>query len=247
MASWPKGGLKQLAEVAVNRAKVLLNQEVDQISRLPSEKFKIAYRHEGKVNSIRVDGVVCATTASVAARIIPNLTQQQRTFLESVRYSSTAVMAQTYEQSQTKGDKGVAFPRQEGYHLAAVTVSPDPGLDVKPMASVKAYASGAHAKDLLALDNQALISRLTKELSVAQDVVVQSNTASLSTHIQRWLEALPIFDRGYYHRLESFMENESSQEGLVFAGDYIGGPLMEGAFTSGMQAADKLDAFLSLR
>lgn len=240
-----EGGLKQLAEVAANRAKVLLDHEVSQIFRLPSEKFKIAYKHEGKVNSMQVDGVVCATTASVAVRIIPDLSQRQRSFLDSVRYSSTVVMAQTYERSQTKGDKGIAFPRREGYHLAAVTVSPDPGLEVEPMASVKAYASGAHAKDLLALNDQALINRLIKELSVVRGVVMQSNAASLSTHIQRWPEALPIFDRGYYHRLESFIDNESSHEGLVFAGDYIGGPLMEGAFTSGVQAADKLDAFLS--
>jgi predicted NAD/FAD-dependent oxidoreductase len=38
---------------------------------------------------------------------------------------------------------------------------------------------------------------------------------------------------------------EDQSQALAFAGDYLGGPYMEGAFTSGMKAADRLCERLS--
>ena len=69
---------------------------------------------------------------------------------------------------------------------------------------------------------------------------------AMATCFQKWPEALPIFDHGHFHKLRLFADGkiEEPKSKLVFAGDYLGGPFMEGAFTSGMQAADRLHAQL---
>jgi hypothetical protein len=75
---------------------------------------------------LQADGIVCATTATAVPKIFNDLSQAETDFFESIQYSSTAVIAQTFARAQTNGDKGIAFPRTEGVELAAVTVGPGP-------------------------------------------------------------------------------------------------------------------------
>jgi protoporphyrinogen/coproporphyrinogen III oxidase len=69
------------------------------------------------------------------------------------------------------------------------------------------------------------------------------NPKPIATNIQRWREALPLFDVGHFRRLKAFEngEIEDIKQPITFAGDYIGGPFIEGAFTSGLRAAERLD------
>jgi protoporphyrinogen/coproporphyrinogen III oxidase len=61
-----------------------------------------------------------------------------------------------------------------------------------------------------------------------------------SAVVQRWPEALPEFGVGSICQLRRFARGEVEWGRVVFAGDYLHGPLIEGAVTSGLQAADRL-------
>lgn len=237
-----QGGLQQIPERAAKGSAVLLGCEVTRVFRNQAGRYEVVMRHEGKEKRLQADGIICATTASGVPVILKDLlTSQQRAFFEAVRYSSTAVLARTYQQDQTRGDKGIAFPRLEGSDLAAVTVSPEPGKSNR-LANVKAFASGAVGKQLCAESDAAIASRLTKAMESIRQEVLAGDPQPLSTHLQRWPEALPFFDVGHFKRLRAFEEGgvEDGSQLLTFAGDYLGGPFMEGAFTSGMKAADRL-------
>jgi oxygen-dependent protoporphyrinogen oxidase len=56
----------------------------------------------------------------------------------------------------------------------------------------------------------------------------------------RWPHALPYFDVGHIRRLSKFAGGEIETGRVVFAGDYLGGPFIEGAVTSGQAAARRL-------
>ncbi len=83
-------------------------------------------------------------------------------------------------------------------------------------------------------------------MTPVRDALLIDNSKPVATHVQRWPEALPFFDVGHFKRLRSFEngEIENQEQPIAFAGDYLGGPFMEGAFTSGIQAAERLDARL---
>lgn len=241
-----KGGLQRIPEKAAEGSTVLLGRTVMQALPTAAGAYDIAVSHRGKKQMMRVDGVVCATTATAVPNIFSNLTERQRKFFEAIRYSSGTLIACTYRQEQTRGNKAVAFPRREKTDLSSITLSPEPGATNTTYAIIKTYASGSEAARLAKLSDQALTSVLTAAMAPAHDVVLIGTPKPVATHVQRWSEALPFFDVGHFKRLRQFENGEIEDSGqrITFAGDYIGGPFMEGAFTSGVRAAERLDARL---
>jgi oxygen-dependent protoporphyrinogen oxidase len=196
----------------------------------------------GESKSLNVDGIVCATTASVVPTIFPQLTTKQTDFFKPIEYSSTALVARTYKVGQGLHNKSIAFPRQGGTILSSVTLSHDHDTRGSTLATIKTYASGRAAKELTALSDEALMKKLASATEPIHDELLVGEPKSTATHVQRWQEALPFFDVGHFKRLAEFEngEVEDQNTGITFAGDYIGGPFMEGAFTSGVRAAERL-------
>lgn len=239
-----RGGLQRIPEQAATGSTVLLSHVVKEVRRDKNGLFTVVAQHDNKASKLQAHGIVCATTASVAPTLF-DLNERQHKFFETIDYSSTAVVTRTYKQEQTIGDKGIAFPRQEGINLAAITISPEPGAKAK-LATLKAYASGAIGERLCMEADDTILQTLTNAMEPARNEVLIGNPKPLATHIQRWPEALPLFDVGHFKRLRAFEQGqiEDPQQALVFAGDYLGGPFMEGAFTSGLRAAERLAARL---
>ncbi len=243
------GGLQQIPEKASEGCKVLIEHAVKCVERMPSGKYQITVEHDGQTQFIQADGVVCATTASVVPKIISGLSEQQIAFFSSINYSSTVVVARTYKKEQLLSDMGIAFPREEKSKLAAVTASPELAGHKLVLGTVKAYASDADGKELCNKSDEEIARVLTDAMKPIRQLVLHKDAVPISTHIQRWPEAIPMFEPGHVKKLKSFASGaiENPTQALVFAGDYIGGPYIEGAFTSGLQAAKRLDKQLSGR
>ncbi len=237
-----KGGLQRIPEKAVAGSTVLLNHTVSSVAQT-REKYIVSLIHQGVSKSLPFDGVIFATTANVIPAIFSDLTDRQTKFFDSIDYSSAALIAQTYKIEQTLGSKSIAFPRKEGIELSTVTSSPEPGTGHRPLATVKTYASGTNAKRLGLLSDEALTRQLLKLAEPVHSDILIGSPKSIATQVQRWPEAIPYFDVGHFKRLQAFEggEVEDPNTPVSFAGDYIGGPFMEGAFTSGLRAAERLD------
>ncbi len=240
-----EGGLQQIPEKAAEKSELLLGHTVMRVEQTPTG-YSVIAEYGGKEQIVQADGVICATTATVVPEIFSDLTDLQKNFFKSVQYSSGALTARTYRQDQTRGDRAIAFPRVEGTELSAVTLSPEPGSGNATYATVKTYASGAIAAKLGGLSDRELQDSLAAAMSPVHDLVLVGKPRPVATHVQRWQEALPFFDVGHFKRLRQFANGgiEDQNQPVTFAGDYIGGPFMEGAFTSGIQAAERLDARL---
>lgn len=234
-------GLQCIPETAARGATVLLSHSVRSVRRRKDKTYEVTVAHGDKSKVLRADGIVCATTASAVPVIFPDLSKRQKGFFRAVQYSSTVLIARTYEHQDTRGNKSIAFPRREGIELSAVTLARQPG-DAGNLATLKTYASGTIGKQLCKESDKAIIRKLTSMMEPVREAVLIGNPKPVATHVQKWPEALPFFDVGHFKRLREFVggEIEDPGEAVVFAGDYLVGPFMEGAFTSGMEAAERL-------
>lgn len=237
-----KGGLQQIPEAAAQESNVLFGHSVETIRKSPDGSYAVNFVAGAKTKSISADAIICATTASVVSRIFPNLTDRQRAFFEAIKYSSAALITRTYPKEERVNDTSIAFPRKQGIDLSSVTISTEQGEGGMYYSTVKTYASGAVAKERIAQTNEDLTNRLIDDMQPVSEHVLMRAPTSVAQHIQRWDEALPYFDVGHFKRLAEFHEGriEDGDEQIAFAGDYLGGPFMEGAFTSGLQAARRL-------
>lgn len=136
----------------------------------------------------------------------------------------------------------IAYPREASQPLAAITVSSDLSPETD---SVKLYGSGSIGKKLCTLTDDAIESLLSGATKL--DVIAARHDSAW--RVKKWQEAIPEFSVEHLERLQSFASGniEDTEVALVFAGDYIGGPLIEGAFTSGLMAADRLHERLAKR
>jgi protoporphyrinogen oxidase len=64
---------------------------------------------------------------------------------------------------------------------------------------------------------------------------------ALRTRVVEWSSGMPKFPPGRYREITQFHQRER-RPGLFFCGDYLLGPLVEGAITTGLRAADAIQA-----
>jgi oxygen-dependent protoporphyrinogen oxidase len=233
-----EGGMQQLPEALARGCEVRLGTKVDHL-KAANSAYELAVTGPNGPDRIAADGIVCATTAS-AVPMIMELQPDRKVFFESIKYSATAVAVRHYREPVSLPAGAVAFPRPEHLPAAAITRANEAGSsdNGKSTNFVKCYASGDLGPQLEAASDQEIINLLAPEKLLHDPALAKAD----DTELQRWPEALPLFETGHFRRLRLFASGriENPHTPVVFAGDYLGGPFIEGAVTSGLQAGERL-------
>lgn len=170
---------------------------------------------------ITVDGVVCATTASVAAKVVVGLPDSAAEFLRSVCYSRTLVV--TYRQ-------GPDTPPLACSLLYPVTTAPE-------LAAIIPAGQGLVSVFLAGPDCERLAPTAILEAVRATGVSTEWTGGAVHRHTWRWEEAVPRFPAGSLRRRAAAPPETLHPGRVAFAGDYLAAPHVEGALRSGRAAA----------
>lgn len=240
----PAGGMAVLPQRLAEGAEVRLGAEARQVRSNGHGRYEVLVRDRGGEGWLAADGVVCATTATAVAGMCPDLSPAQRAFFQAVRYSASICVALPTGAAASTLVRSILVPRREARRLAAVTVRSARGPEPRSSRAVATlYASDVGARALLGADDQKVGAGLLADLRAAVPAFGDGWEPSGGI-VQRWPEALPTFDVGYLRRLRRFADGGLDSGGIVFAGDYLGGPFVEGAVGSGLAAAARLLAHL---
>lgn len=237
-----RGGLAQLPLAMAERLSVRLGTEVLSVTPRGHEGYALRLRANGQESSFIADGVVCATTASVVPRIFDNLDTRQRSFFEAVCYCPSAIVAIGVAHRLPSNAYALYFPRAEvkAKYLAAATIESArvPGQIPDDRDLICLYGPKDAGHELLDRHDTAVRQLLMDDLKTAGTAY---NLRDEVLHlVYRLREAIPEWDVGHIKRLKSFVDGEIEPSRVVFAGDYLGGPFVEGAITSGENAARRL-------
>lgn len=187
---------------------------------------------------IESEAVICATTASTAARINPSLPRELTAALERVRYGSCCNIAFGLDANiLAEGSHAGLFPPGSPTFLTMVTnlaaTAPDSAPPGKTM--VHALVIGAHAEALFALDDDEVIRRVIAEMRRFFPAMPEH---PLFAKVFRWPEALCLAPGGMLRDMHDLRERlPSCAPGLFLAGDYTRLPSLNGAMKSGVEAA----------
>ncbi len=188
---------------------------------------------------LNADGVVLALPGSTVRDLWLNCTESEHRFLGQVSYAP-AILAYlcTDRDWGYEGHYGFFFPRKSGRKTTCVALEHVRYRGRAPAGKSLLYM-GLRLNGnpiLLSVPDAEVIDICMRDIELEFPGIKE---AVHNTYVFRFDSALPRFPVGFFRGLREFMETRASTR-IELAGDYIGGPCIEGAVASGNSAARRI-------
>lgn len=195
---------------------------------------------------LEADAVICATSATQAVKLIPDLPGEVRRIVSRVTYSSCINVAVGLDANILPEDShAVMFPPRSGTFLTMVSnlAAMTPGAAPDGKALVYALVIGAQARALLALSDAEIQERVVAEL---RQYFPAMSVQPLFVRAYRWPEAMCLAPGGMLKEIYEMRQQKANAlpRGLFLAGDYMRMPSCNGAMLSGVEAAEECAAYV---
>lgn len=194
---------------------------------------------DGARQILNADGVVLASPAPTVSDLWCGCTEPEWAFLRHVSYVPAVLVHLCADKDWGyEGHHGFFFPRRSGRKTICVALEHVRYRGRAPAGKSLLYAGprlDGKASLLFASDAEVIdvcVRDIEPEFPGIKDAV---NNA----YVFRWNNALPRFPVGYFRGLREFLNARVSGR-IELAGDYIGGPCIEGAVASGNCAARRI-------
>ncbi|HLH32689.1 MAG TPA: FAD-dependent oxidoreductase [Terriglobia bacterium] len=180
------------------------------------------------VNGRRFSDVVVAVPGDRVldiAGVDAYLSDDDRQFFLECQYQRTVSVTVATKEPADRNCYAVAIPRVEGYSAATIAFHDFIDSSRVPERRGLLTITGGGAE----VNGAKLLSELQELYPIRTE----------STEITEWTSGTPKFPPGRYRRIHEFQQRQR-KPGLFFCGDYLLGPCVEGAVTTGLRAANAI-------
>ena len=209
-------------------------------SKVVIEKGKVK-GVETKSGFMDADAVICATTATKAMEIIPDLPQSITKPLSTVNYSKCChVMFGLEKRLLPKGWYAVALPRRTGSPMAGFADSSIKSSMYAPAGAgiVNCFTYGKYAAEMNQMPDKKVSKLLIDDI---RKYVPSMPGIPLFTEIYKYGEAVCTAGPGMLSAIQHMKESyHNGVSGLALAGEYMYMPSVDGAIRSGIDAAESM-------
>lgn len=232
-------GIDTVCRNLTENVKLHFNTEVHSIEEQGSG-YRVHFRKANQDDTLYVEQVIVATTASVAYQLTASLSDNslstfQRSFLESQEYVANVHACFEINRLEKPPKMSAIFPSGPGEHtLAALSfhrAKLPPNNHSTELISI--FLSDLGAQRLMALSDEELYEECWL---LARDVYPTLPKEYQPFHLIRRREAIPVHAVGRYTMADKF-NREQEGKSLRFCGDYLATATIEGAIASGWRAA----------
>ena len=174
--------------------------------------------------TVEADAVALAVPAYTAAELL-SATTPDAAGLGAIRYTDVAVVALGYDRIDVPtvlDGVGLLAPRGEGVRALGVTWSSAIFPEQAPpgKVAVRVFGGGTHDPGYVALDDDALLASVRRDLTRTMGIVAAPETA----HVVRWPRGIPQYGLGHLERVERARRAIAARwPRLALVGDYLGG------------------------
>jgi len=207
-------------------------------------------RFDTEAGSIRAAAVVVAAPSYVAAHILRPTSEPVADMLSGIAYASVVVYGAGYYDKQAMLPPegfGVLIPRSEKYRTLGIVWNSSlfPGRAPAGQIAITSFIGGATDPELFRQSDAEIASITEKDSATILGISGSPITSALWRHPK----ALPQYNLGHGHVVESLRDAERSMPGLFFSGNYLEGPsigkCVEHAFKTAEAVRDYLNAACS--
>lgn len=201
--------------------------------------FEIHVSTEKQNETIQADAVILATPAYISAHLIAPLSPQIAHLLSGISYAPVAVVAAGYYSKQfSEPPDGFGFlvPRKEKMRTMGTVWNSSLFAGRAPESCVLMTSFLGGATD------PALVQKPEDEIaSIANSEnrhILQINGAPITSVTWKHPKALPQYNLGHGHIIESIVEAQAQLPGVFFCGNYLAGPAIGKCVEQALRTAD---------
>lgn len=239
------GGMGGLVEALASRLvdAVRLKSPVASLAR--SDRPPRWRVHLANGGALEADGVILATEAHAAARIVADLDPGLARDLARIPFASSATVTLAYHREAIPHPLdgfGFVVPRTEGRRILACTFSSVkyPGRAPEGYVLLRAFLGGALQKGMLEQDDEGLAAAALAELAALLGVTAPPALVRVHRHPG----AMPQYRVGHLELVAAIEERLASHPGLALAGSAYRGIGIADTIHSAESAASRLPTIL---
>ena len=239
-----KNGMQQLVDALLSRlsrSRLLINMPIDQL-RAEAHGWRVSAG--AKADSF--DGVILATPAHSAAKLLSPCSAALANELGGIAYSSSITVGLGYgrqvRQSLPPGF-GFLVPASEGRHMLAATFVHNkfPCRAPEDRALLRCFIGGAHADQVWQLSDGELVGLVREDL----EEILRLRAEPVFARVYKWKAAMAQYGVGHLDRLERIERLRRPLPNLALAGNAYRGIGVPDCIRSGSEAA--IEVLTSLR
>ena len=187
--------------------------------------FTLRFSQGNQREMVTVPAVVVAAPAYVASHLLAAISPRAAQLLSGVSYAPVGVVATAYKRLQVANSLvgfGVLIPRKEGRRTLGTVWNSSlfPGCAPADSVLLTSFVGGATDTDIFTDDDDFIMSLVESEISR----IFEISGPPVEHHLWRHPKALPQYNLGHGHIVESVREEINQTPGIFLAGNYLEGP-----------------------
>ena len=240
----PEGGMQSLVDALATclpSVRIRTGSPVEELSRDES-----GWRLRVKGTQETYDGVVCATSATGASRLLHNAAPKLSSVVQEIEHVTTAVVCFGYRRSQIAhalNAFGCVIPHIEQRKILAVSFThvKFPTRAPADHALLRVFVGGALQPEIAEQSDDELMATCREELSA----VLGISGDPVTSLIVRWRKTTPQYHLGHLDRVAEIQRLTESLPHFEIAGNAYRGVGIPHCVRSGWEAADGILAALA--
>lgn len=207
--------------------------------------YQLRIARAGREDTATAAAVVMATPAHVASILLGRTSSALSQALSSIAYAPVAVIAAGYHQKQLgTALEGFGFlvPRREHVRTLGTVWNSSlfPGRAPSGMVTLTSFAGGATDAEIVSRGEDEIAQIVERENAKLLGI----SGAPVTSSVWRHLRALPQYNLGHGHLVETVRTSAQEIPGLFLVGNYLEGPSLGKCVENSFRTADEVASYM---